>query len=307
MKATIYHPSQFLKENEIYDTGERCPICNKEADADKSVVIQKDPDIFLLKCKHCHGFYASKLPYKEVLDTYYSKYYLSNDLKVTFHKPLKFAAHLLKYIDLNDFKKETVSIIDFGGGGGAISKALADTIVKRFPQIKGVKVIVVDYQSFENYNDGKISVESKKELGDMSGAYDIVMASAVLEHIPNMYDVITKLFSLVDEDGYFYARTPYIEPFMKISDKVDMTYPAHIHDLGDGFWNRVVQTYALNAKIIKSSPSIVETGFKQNFIHALISHAFKFPGHIESYMFKHKKDMVWKYTGGWELFLKFKG
>lgn len=304
MKATIYHPSQFLHENEIYDTGKKCPLCNKTAAVKQSVFIQKNPDIVLLECQNCHGFYASKMPYKEVLDSYYSKYYSNNDLKVTFHKAKKFASHLLKIISLRDINKEKISILDFGGGGGFLSKALAEKILKSYPKIKNIEVVVVDYERFDDINEENITVKSKKELNEVSGKYDIVIASAVLEHIPDMYGTIKKLFDFMQNGGYFYARTPYIEPFLKLSKKIEMTYPAHLHDLGDSFWNRVVDTYHLKAKILISRPSIVETGFNQNFLHALASHLFKLPGHIESKIFKSKKDMFYKYTGGWEIFLR---
>lgn len=305
MEATIYHPSQFLHENEIYDVGEHCPICRKKAAHKQSVIIQKNPDIFLFQCQNCKGFYASKLPHKQTLDAYYAKYYLTNDLKVTFYSPPKFACHLLKQMNLEHFNKSKILIIDFGGGGGAISRALAEAILNQYPTIKEAKVCVIDYQTFENYSDANIEVESKKNLSEISGSHDIVLASAVLEHIPNMHEVITKLFSTVGRGGYFYARTPYVEPFMKLSRKVEMTYPAHIHDLGASFWNRVIQTFDLNAEIVKSSPSIAETSFKQSFSRALISRLLKFPGQIECMIYKNKKHMFWKYTGGWEVFLKF--
>ena len=36
---------------------------------------------------------------------------------------------------------------------------------------------------------------------------------------------------------FLYARTPYMLPFMKMVG-FGMTYPAHVHDLGDRFWGK---------------------------------------------------------------------
>ncbi|MDX4050851.1 methyltransferase domain-containing protein [Aliarcobacter skirrowii] len=166
--------------------------------------------------------------------------------------------------------------------------------------------MIIDYENTEMKVDGNIVINSKRELSDIVyESYDFVIASAVLEHIPDFYKTITTLFSMVKENGYFYARTPYVEPFMRLSNKIDMTYPGHLYDLGGNYWNNIIKTYNLNAVILNSRPSIVESGFNQSFFRTLMAYILKVPGYLESKFFPTKNKIYWKWVGGWEIYLKF--
>ena len=302
MKATLYHPSRHLKENEIYPIGENCPICNNISNRSKSSIIQSSPDIWLMTCEYCKGSFASFMPFKNVLDNYYENYYSDDSPSITFNDSIRFARHILK--PLNFDNKKEISILDFGGGGGDISHSVAKEIIKKFPNIK-VNIMIIDYENTEKKVDGNIVINSEREIEQVSlKKYDLVIASAVLEHIPDLYKIITKLFSMVKENGYFYARTPYIEPFMRLNNKIDMTYPAHLYDLGGNYWNNIISTYNLNAVILNSRPSIVETGFRQSFFRTLIAYILKIPGYLESKFSTNKNKIYWKYVGGWEIYLK---
>ena len=128
---------------------------------------------------------------------------------------------------------------------------------------------------------------------------------AIIEHIPLLKPMIEELFTKIGRPGWFYARTPYIEPFCKVSKKVDMTYPGHVHDMGDRFWNAVPATYGLRgATVVHSRPSPVDTGFRQSPTRALAAHLFKFPARLEGLLRSGPKDRLWTLVGGWELVLR---
>ena len=303
MKPTIYHTGCFLHEPQIVDTGKYCPICRSDIGSEFVVPIQRKPDINLLKCHYCHGLYASKMPKQETLEQYYRSYYSKQKAKVTFCSEKKFATHLLKYI--KPVERDRIRVLDFGGGEGDLGRALAENL-SSIHNINHLELDIVDYHATLNDKKDNLTIRSFRNLEAIQGDYDIVLASAILEHIPDMYTAIVTLFSRVRPNGFFYARTPYISPFMKLSGKVSMTYPAHVHDLGDGFWNRAIQTYKIDAHCISSKPSIVETSFNQNIIRPLLAYLFKFPAYIESFVFRNKKDMLWPFSGGWEMFLQLK-
>ena len=151
---------------------------------------------------------------------------------------------------------------------------------------------------------GKIKFEFMEKLKDLSKKYNIVLASGVLEHIPQMNKVVKSLFSCIEKNGFFYARTPFMSPFKKVFRNIDLPYPAHVHDLGASFWNRFIDTFQLKAKLLVSRPSIVETEFSKAFFITLISYLSKFPAKLETKLLRNKKDMLWNYYGGWEVVVK---
>ena len=139
------------------------------------------------------------------------------------------------------------------------------------------------------------------QLAGLLDKYDIIIASAVFDHIPDCSEIIKTLFTLLKKDGIFYSRTPFVVPLMVFINKfkinLDFTYPAHVHDMGDKFWNTFITKMGISGqyKIIKSRPSIVESSFNKDFIRTLISTTFK----AIWYPFR-----FWKFVGGWEIFIK---
>lgn len=130
MKATLYHPSRHLKENEIYPIGENCPICNNRSNRSKSSIIQSSPDIWLMTCEYCNGSFASFMPFKNVLDNYYENYYSDDSPAITFNDSNRFARHILK--PLNFDNKKEIFILDFGGGGGIFPTQLPKRLSRSF-------------------------------------------------------------------------------------------------------------------------------------------------------------------------------
>jgi hypothetical protein len=86
---------------------------------------------------------------------------------------------------------------------------------------------------------------------------------------------------------------------------LDITYPAHVHDMGSGFWNRFIETFDLRARLLCSRPSIVETTLLKNPIRTALAHALKFPALAELWIFGQPRVPMWKLVGGWEAFLQF--
>jgi len=295
------HQSNNLDENQTYDATSQCPLCGSKQPRKPVVEIQRTPLIHLLACKVCGGFSASRMPRPEILHEYYSQYYKDKrEKRVTFHNPKRFAKHVLRFIpDEYCSSKGSVSILDYGGGDGTLSMEIAHLLKKG-----QVCITVVDYEeSLVPAQDG-VTVEKTRDLMDVDKTHDIVLASGVLEHIPEPRTIIETLFSLLKPGGYFYARTPYILPIMKIVKNMDFTYPGHVHDMGPEFWNRLTETFSLEAEILVSQPSIVETEFSKAPCRTLVSYLLKFPAFVELAFNKTKKEPLWKYVGGWEVMLK---
>ncbi|HBZ57427.1 MAG TPA: hypothetical protein DEO88_18655, partial [Syntrophobacteraceae bacterium] len=238
LRTTIFHQSRHLKEQDTYDCSTTCPICGLATG--RSIVgrIQSDPDILLLECHNCHGASASRMPQPRILEEFYRQYYRPEEqLHVTFHNPARFARHIAGLIPHGWFaEKNLLKILDFGGGDGSLALALE----ARLP-IEG-QITVVDYEE-GHAADGRIRWE--RSLDEAVGPFDLILASAVLEHIPEVQPVFGQLFARLASGGICYARTPWVAPYMKRFKRFDFTYPGHVHDMGAGFWNRVPRTFHL--------------------------------------------------------------
>ena len=293
------HNSIHLHDAQIYDAGEQCPICGNAQYRQPAVELQKDPLIQLLYCQTCHGLSASYMPKEEVLDSFYRQYYSGDtEPNITFHNPVRFARHFQKLIPNGLSLVEPMSILDYGGGDGTLSKEIAHLL-----KPGKVHITVVDNEESGLVGSETVILKKVSNLDDLEREYDIVLASAIIEHIPEPADIVRNLFSLLKPGGLFYARTPWTVPLTRILN-IDLGYPGHVHDLGAAFWNRSPQTFGLNAEVIVSQPSIVATTFPKAFLRTLAAHILKFPALVECKLIKGRSEPLWKYVGGWEVLLR---
>jgi 2-polyprenyl-3-methyl-5-hydroxy-6-metoxy-1,4-benzoquinol methylase len=302
MKATKYHQGMHLANDMLLPEEKQCPFCSF-TDRKRTIDLQKNPEVFLFQCENCFAVSASKMPTKEALDFYYSNYYKEGK-KNTIGNAEDMAKHIYKniYKHLLVNKLETINILDFGGGDAEISVNLGEYLLT-IETVKEINIALVDYNNvITSIDNKKIKVKHYFDLMEIDNQqYDIIIASAIIEHLlsPGIY--LKKLFALLSAGGIFYARTPYILPLLKRFkySGLDFTYPAHLHDLGQKFWENILCKLRLQDKyiIIKSRPSIVETAFKFNFFRTLIAYILKSPWYIlgEKY----------KIVGGWEIYVNY--
>lgn len=299
LNVTYFHKSVKLNEDQIYDAGNECPICGNSQRKMTRFTVQEKPAITLLQCQRCYGLSASHMPKIEALDEFYAGFYDNiSDNNITFQDPARFAKHIQRIIPDIFSAHDPVNILDYGGGNGALSLEIARQL-----QPRKVHITVVDYQEAGHTVTEGITIEKKDSLKGLARLYDIVLASAVIEHIPEPGEIITDIFSVLKDGGYFYARTPWVSPLMKIA-KIDFCYPGHVHDLGPAFWNRLAETFDLDADIITSMPSIVQTIFSKAFLRTLMVYLLKLPACIQCKFARKPIEPFWKFVGGWEILLK---
>lgn len=309
--ATCNHRSKHLKENEVYDARERCPICHYTGKRAQGIRLQSNPEIYLLHCPACCGRSAAWMPRPEILQNYYSGYFEPTDTAgenesvcVTFQGIERFARHLIRAMPVVP-GTSPVRILDYGGGDGSLALAITKYLPNRV-----VSVTLVDYQKpREMLVPENVKVEHVRLLSEVperypGRKYDIVLASAVAEHIPELNRDLKSLFDMIGPGGYFYARTPYMSNLIAFLPFIDFVYPSHVHDLGASFWNRVTQTFDFDADIVISRPSIVETEWRKAFMRTLAAYILKFPALIEGRIAPRRLDRWWNLVGGWEVVLR---
>ncbi len=288
---------------ELHQLDERfneCPFCHSKQT--KCIgYIQKTPEINVMTCLHCHIGYIDRQPNETFLREFYAKYY-SQGTRHTTIDPHLLANHLIKQFGKLQ-SKNTYSILDFGGGDGSVSQLLANHLLTS-KIARQVNICVVDYNAEDGVSTNiiqRIHVQTIESIP--SGIkFDLVIASAILEHVKNPKEIVSNLLNKLEINGLFYARTPYIYPIYKslysVGINLDLPYPAHLFDMGNTFWNSFLKTIdrPSDFKIIRSSTSLVERTFKKNPLRTIIAHTLKFPSHI----FKN----AYTFVGGWEVVIR---
>ena len=304
IRAATAHSSKHLTPAELIDRSDQCPVCLDRGPRRRVHPIQSDPDVWLLKCGRCRACSASHMPTPQCLDAYYGAYYDGKDLKVTFPDKRRFARHICRTLDEADLG-DVVRILDFGGGDGSLAGAIARELLARRPGRRAV-VLLVDYQppAAEVAGEG-ISVSHVPTFEQIEGQYDLVVASAILEHVPEVHPVIRKLFASIAGRGYFYARTPFVAPFARVLPNLDLSYPGHVHDMGSGFWNRVTDIFSLDARYVSTRPSLVESLLRDDPLRTTAAYVLKLPAYVEGALSPAaRKDRLWGLVGGWEVVLR---
>ena len=187
INGQIFHQSRHLNEEQLQEPMLRCPFCGGR-ERHHVYLLQRQPDVELCACRHCHAATASRMPTAAALDEYYTHYYVApeqsqNVERVTFDNAHRFGVHLAstmaRHIQANE-----ISILDFGGGDGSIAYWSAVELLSRC-DIDRISIVVVDYNDqLMQPDDDRIDITRADELEAVTDAFDIVIASAIIEHLP---------------------------------------------------------------------------------------------------------------------------
>jgi 2-polyprenyl-3-methyl-5-hydroxy-6-metoxy-1,4-benzoquinol methylase len=236
------------------------------------------------------------MPREEVLRDYYKRYYTATDSTATFDGSDRFSRHLFRTLGVAP--KSNIRILDFGGGMDAvISRSLARRFLER--GTRNVEIALVDYNASCAREWGDRAIECYQSLPEATGGgFDVVVASAIVEHIPYPRDAILELLNALSMGGRAYFRTPAMSSLIKAAAlfgvTIDFTFPGHVHDMGQPFWENLLAALGVSStfRLIRSRPAIVETELLAYPSRTLIAHALKWPW----YVLRRGYSMV----GGWE-------
>jgi 2-polyprenyl-3-methyl-5-hydroxy-6-metoxy-1,4-benzoquinol methylase len=304
VQATAFHHGMHVDSADIYDARGSCPICLSQTRRRGVYTIQRDPEINMLACSSCGAASASHMPKPELLDRYYVNYYANACRHYTFIDPQRFARHLLRSMPDLMKAKSALRILDFGGGDGTLAIAIAKILHAVASPPISISIDVVDVSAPHQIQNSGLIVKGHRHLTDVDSTFDLILASAILEHIPDVHSSFRTLVSKAGKGAYMYARTPFVVPLARLLGGLEITYPAHVHDMGSAFWNRVIDTFELSAILLSSRPSLVETTMRHSPARSLVAHALKLPAMIELSLFADRTPR-WKFVGGWEAVMRF--
>ena len=306
--GAAFQSSRHLRDDQLLAPHNACLFCGFDRRTPAGL-LQNNPDVQLLKCSRCGAASASRLPTSDALDEYYGSYFASASAgqgrsRVTFGDASRFGRHLASRISAH-LGRASIRVLDFGGGDGTVTVEAARHLIAR--GVRRVDVTVVDYNAtLTPTGSPDITITHRDSIEAFEPAsQDCVIASAVIEHIPRPKDSLDRLLALVNDGGLFYARTPCVAPWMTLTGQVgvkwDFTFPAHIHDLGQDFWERFFPCEAACGRfsLLESSPSPVETTLGQHFTRTLAAYACKAPWHL--------LGRRYSLMGGWQVLARKSG
>lgn len=290
---------------DLIDRCDACPVCGATQPRARVFQLQADPDVYMLSCARCRACSASHMPAPAVLDDYYAHYYDDREHAVTFSGAARFAGHVVKSIPRGAFGS-SVSILDYGGGDGSLARAIAERLIA-LRRIESADIRVIDFMRHEYAGHDRITMSHGSPSEPVAGRYDLVLASAILEHVPDLQPLLKTLYASLAQDGFFYARTPYVIPLTRLFPRLDLTYPAHVHDLGSDFWNRFRDTFEWCTRVVASRPSVVAGNLLSDPLRTLAAAVLKVPAHVENWLSPSSRaGRLWHLVGGWEVLLQKK-
>jgi SAM-dependent methyltransferase len=133
--------------------------------------------------------------------------------------------------------------------------------------------------------------------------FDLVLASAVIEHLKRPGEVLQSLYESCAEYGFLYFRIPSNFPLGKLSKRL-MLFPEHLSHLGPRFWDVIPKLLGWSVKLEYSRPSIADAPFTANPIAALGSAIFKLPANVEvsiRQLLRNPSVARYECAGGWEV------
>jgi SAM-dependent methyltransferase len=281
-----------------YTSYYNCTFCQSE-----NISIIKTIDISLdlcyFYCKNCKVSFTNKQLTEKSTKNLYLNYYKDHHSSTGIDSK-KLAEHLSHFFLKNKLISSEIKILDFGGGDGSVALGLGRNLEKKFNY--NIQIDVFDISNLENRIKQVNYINDENQIHN--NKYDIIIASAVLEHVNDPKKTLNTLFNSLKTNGYFYARTPYKLPIELALNSIgikknNLQFPWHLFDMGREFWNNIPSFYktnfSTNLKLIISRPSLVQTSFKRKKKKFILAYLLKIPGYFL------KK---WNYVGGWEVFIQ---
>jgi SAM-dependent methyltransferase len=310
LQAAVGNPSQHMREDQLGPTLDRCPVCDASHTLPR-LSLQFSPDVILLRCGYCDAGFASRMPTPEALKEYYASYYhvpKYADLvqsNVHFSRPDRLARHIAQCLSLRRNRMANLRLFDFGGGDGTIAILLGQQILDAGESGR-VEITVVDYPSPRPVHDSRLAICGVHGVESLDeAAFDVGIASASLEHVPDLRATLVRLLNAIRPGGRLYIRTPYFEPVIRLARliglNIDFGYPAHLYDLGEMFWRSMpekVGKVGLAGRYFVhcSRPAIVESSWRSAPFRTLVAHMLKAPW----WLIGGKYALV----GGWEVVIE---
>ncbi len=289
-----------MKTADLLDARDRCTICGHSGERSRELLLQRDPDVWLLHCPACHASSADHLPRQEALTALYAPDVYVPNLNLA-GLPARHARHVASKLSFDP--DASVALLDYGGNDGAPARALITALRDRGHRGELSATVVDLYPREPEENLRFVHVDDFARATDR---YDFLMASAVVEHLPDMGDVTRRILAAGKPGALFWARTPYDVPLARLGLGFPVLWPRHMHDFGPAFWARFTETFGVRGRLLRSAPSPAQSSLRSEPLRALLANALKLPAQLERAWLRAPESpgLAWRFVGGWEALVR---
>jgi len=282
-----------------------CRLCGFAGERPREVLLQRDPDVWMLACPQCHASSAERLPRRDALAKLYDPAVYTSDLVASDASSARCARHVVARLDVPAYAD--LELLDYGGNDGALSHAILEALRRRGHRGR-LRATVVDI--YVRPPRGDVRFVHVDDFAHAPDRYDVLLASAVLEHLPDVRDVVRRIAAAARPGALFWARSPYDVPLARLGLGLPVMWPRHLHDMGPAFWSRALEVFGVEGELIESAPSIVQTDLRRAPLRTLAAHALKWPARVERRLRGRgamSPSLAWRWIGGWEVFARIDG
>lgn len=284
------------------DLGNRassCPFCNGIKLVGTGTNVQTEPVVEYLECHNCFAYFTDRAP----TASYLAKFYHNTIYEGTISKSDALAIRLANSIlggpvhEVLTVTSSRLHVMDFGGGSGSLGLAIKHRLGR-----PDTRITLVDLYEPRGYS-GIDFLTPEELLSSRDSSFDLIVLSAVIEHLAQPGAVIADLYQRVRTGGFIYFRAPSLFPLGKLRPNL-LRWPEHLSDLPPRFWHELPRSLGWKVEIVKSCPSQTSDRFRDNFLAALLANFMKLPGYLEASM---SELTDWRYrpkyqcAGGWDI------
>jgi len=177
---------------------ENCPICNRKSSDNKEVF---GGGFKYLQCRDCYVFYQCNYMSRDEAKEYYEKSYRQDGVTSKEIYAKRLVKTLRKGIKEIEFPLEG-SMLEIGSDAGGTVFYLKE---------KGYKIESTEICSEYAKRIEKVGIKVYNDIFEnivFDKKYDCIIALEVLEHFTNPKFCINKIYSLLNDNGYFIFQTP---------------------------------------------------------------------------------------------------
>jgi len=295
-----------LSPDQLDERTANCIFCGSTRLFETGITAQQSPRVKYLECQDCCARFLDRQPTEIFLDQYYATDEYSRTLTTSPAKAKRFAQRIISSEVGRDLQASpsAIRILDFGGGNGRLGLTAAEVISQNDYGFTEEVSVVDIYRPTEELGAQFIPASQLFEL--QAERYNLVIASASLEHVKDPGSVLQALYGACSEGGYLYFRVPSVFPLGKFFQQI-LLYPEHLSHMNPRFWKLIPRHLGWSGQFVYSRPAAPDDHLKDNPMRYLIASALKLPARIEvslRRLIRLSSPPRYECAGGWEVLFK---
>lgn len=294
-------PATAVPAADLGEAHESCPVCEGTSFTPVGLQLQESPAVELLECKTCSAVFASRFPSEQFLTSLYDPEIYEPDLNSSPNASIRLGKRIADAImELLPNATAGVRVLDFGGADGTLLRQVEAHLPASVDRSKS-SFVVADL--FPQELDAPLGYTTADDLFASDDTYDVILASAVVEHLPNVREVLLQLDARLASGGLFYGRTPYELPLAKLYKGYPSRWPRHLFDMGPEFWGAFGSEVLPGYSIKQSQTSPPDSDFSADPARTVVATALKAVHQIEAATTQRVlgyDSPKWRFVGSWE-------